>query len=124
MDDSQDPPQEDLPREYYLRQDDEHPSDMEVQHEQWQEQYWRAREKHRLAEEGRREEECRRYALRRQEELVQEYAAACRRREEKAKEQLEAAQRHAAEARRGAEWAQAGAVIAVAAAVSRAFFRR
>ncbi|AHY21954.1 polar residue-rich protein 1 [Diadegma semiclausum ichnovirus] len=123
MDDSQDPPQEDLPREYYLRQDDKRPSDMELQHEQRQEQYWRARELHRLAEGSRREEERRRYALCRQVELAQEYAAASRRRDE-IKEQLSAAQQHAAAARRGAEWSQAGAVIAVASTVARAFFRR
>ncbi|AHY21955.1 polar residue-rich protein 2 [Diadegma semiclausum ichnovirus] len=87
------------------------------------EQHRRA-EKRRIEEERHKEEEHRRFELRRKEEQVQKYAAECRRQEEKAAKELEAAQRHAAEARRGAEWAQAGAVVAVAAAAARAFYKK
>lgn len=115
MVDSQDPPQETSLLEYCLWKDDDYRSEEEQQHDQ---QHWRAPVEQWQADERWR------YALGRQVEQVQKYAAECRRREEEVEKQLEAVKRHAAEARRGAEWAQAGAVIAVVSAAARAFFRK
>lgn len=65
----------------------------------------------------RKEEERRAYELRRHEEKMQEYAAACRREQQQVKEHLQAAREQAARAQRGADWAQGGAVVAVVAAL-------